>query len=128
MQARFFCNAMPWVDCTAVRYHCTKMPDVDLCPDAYAEGRFPPGATAKDFIRIEAGKRPVSALLLLPALPVLVHRAQECGQAMGCSMCSPCADVGCMLTDAVTIWNRMMPCYLPLPDRRDLTIAPGIES
>lgn len=60
LQARFFCNAMPWVDCTAVRYHCTKMPDVDLCADAYAEGRFPPGCTAKDFVRIEAGKRPVS--------------------------------------------------------------------
>jgi hypothetical protein len=59
LQARFFCNAMPWVDCTALRYHCTKMPDVDLCPEAFAEGRFPPGCTAKDFIRIEAGKRPV---------------------------------------------------------------------
>ena len=60
MQARFFCNAMPWVDCTALRYHCTKIPDVDLCPEAYAEGRFPPGCTAKDFIRIDAAKPPVS--------------------------------------------------------------------
>ncbi len=59
MQARFFCNAMPWVDCTALRYHCTKIPDVDLCPEAYAEGRFPPGCTAKDFIRIDAAKPPV---------------------------------------------------------------------
>lgn len=52
-QARFFCNAMPWVDCTACRYHCTKMPDVDLCPEAFAEGRFPPGCSGKDFIRID---------------------------------------------------------------------------
>ena len=34
VQARFFCNAMPWVDCTQLRYHCTKLPDVDLCPQA----------------------------------------------------------------------------------------------
>ena len=62
VQARFFCNAMPWVDCTALRYHCTRLPDVDLCPQAYAEGRFPPGCTAKDFIRMEPGtKLPVRA-------------------------------------------------------------------
>ncbi|GAB4819040.1 hypothetical protein N2152v2_006086 [Parachlorella kessleri] len=59
---RYFCNAMPWVDCTALRYHCTKIPDVDLCPEAFAgkaprgrsEGRFPPGCTAKDFVRLDA--------------------------------------------------------------------------
>ncbi|CAL8469788.1 g9330 [Coccomyxa elongata] len=55
-EARFFCNAMPWVDCTTLRYHCTKMPDVDLCPEAFAEGRFPPGCTARDFIRIDAAQ------------------------------------------------------------------------
>ena len=67
MQARFFCNAMPWVDCTALRYHCTKLPDVDLCPEAYAEGRFPPGCTARDFIKLDGARAPpVSSLL--PAL------------------------------------------------------------
>jgi hypothetical protein len=45
---------MPEVDCTARRYHCTRLPDVDLCPLAYAEGRFPPGTSAKDFVLIEA--------------------------------------------------------------------------
>lgn len=59
--ARFFCNAMPWVDCTALRYHCTKFPDVDLCPQAFAEGRFPPGCTAKDFVRLEARDQPLDA-------------------------------------------------------------------
>lgn len=29
------------------------MPDVDLCPEAFAEGRFPPGCSGKDFIRID---------------------------------------------------------------------------
>lgn len=29
---RIFCSAMPWVDCTRLRYHCTKLPDVNLCP------------------------------------------------------------------------------------------------
>lgn len=51
---RFFCNALPHVDCTALRYHCTKFPDVDLCPQAFAEGRFPPGCSSKDFIRLTA--------------------------------------------------------------------------
>lgn len=48
------CNALPWVDCTALRYHCTKVPDVDLCPAAFAEGRFPPGCCAQDFVRLDA--------------------------------------------------------------------------
>ncbi|KAK2079995.1 hypothetical protein QBZ16_002390 [Prototheca wickerhamii] len=56
--ARFFCNAMPWVDCTALRYHCVKLPDVDLCPLAYAEGRFPPGCSAQDFVKIENNEAP----------------------------------------------------------------------
>lgn len=50
---QFKCSAMPWVDCTALRYHCTTIPDVDLCPQAFAEGRFPPGTSAKDFVRID---------------------------------------------------------------------------
>ncbi|KAK9813885.1 hypothetical protein WJX73_003291 [Symbiochloris irregularis] len=51
--ARYRCSAMPWVDCTACRYHCTKVPDVDLCPQAFAEGRFPAGCSANDFIRVD---------------------------------------------------------------------------
>lgn len=60
--ARFFCNAMPWVDCTALRYHCVKLPDVDLCPLAYAEGRFPPGCSAQDFVKIENNEAPPDPL------------------------------------------------------------------
>ena len=45
---------MPWVDCTAVRYHCKALPKVDLCPRAFAEGRFPGGTSAKDFVRMLA--------------------------------------------------------------------------
>jgi hypothetical protein len=29
---QIFCSAMPWVDCTRLRYHCTKLPDINLCP------------------------------------------------------------------------------------------------
>ena len=58
VQVRFFCNAMPWVDCTALRYHCTKLPDVDLCPEAFADGRFPPGCTARDFVKIDGARTP----------------------------------------------------------------------
>jgi len=49
---RYYCTAMPWVECTNLRYHCTKFPDVDLCPAAFAEGRFPPGCCASDFVRV----------------------------------------------------------------------------
>eukprot|EP00884_Botryococcus_braunii_P007967 jgi/Botrbrau1/17171/Bobra.0157s0063.1 len=52
-QPKFFCNAMPWMECTQSRYHCVKEPDIDLCPQAFAEGRFPPGCSAKDFIKID---------------------------------------------------------------------------
>jgi SWI/SNF related-matrix-associated actin-dependent regulator of chromatin subfamily C len=55
---RFFCSAMPWVDCTPLRYHCTRVPDVDLCPEAYADGRFPPGCSGRDFVRLEGGAGP----------------------------------------------------------------------
>jgi len=49
---RYYCTAMPWVECTNLRYHCTKFPDVDLCPAAFAEGRFPPGCCASDFVQL----------------------------------------------------------------------------
>ena len=74
MQARYFCNAMPWVDCTALRYHCTKLPDVDLCPEAYAEGRFPPGCTARDFIKLDGARAP-------PVSPLPPALCKRCGTA-----------------------------------------------
>jgi SWI/SNF related-matrix-associated actin-dependent regulator of chromatin subfamily C len=51
---RYFCNVHPYEDCTDLRYHCTKLPDVDICPTAFTEGRFPPGCSSKDFIRVAA--------------------------------------------------------------------------
>lgn len=61
VKLQFFCNAMPWVDCTACRYHCTKYPDIDLCPAAFAAGRFPPGTCAKDFIKVDSSSAKPSA-------------------------------------------------------------------
>ncbi len=76
------------VDCTAVRYHCTKRPDVDLCPAAFAEGRFPAGTCAADFVRIDGG-------------------AAAAGQARACCPCSdppPCAsDTRCKGTAALQL-------------------------
>lgn len=57
------CMSFGWTDASVAseqrflyrmpcRYHCTKLPDVDLCPRAFAEGRFPPGTCTKDFVRI----------------------------------------------------------------------------
>jgi SWI/SNF related-matrix-associated actin-dependent regulator of chromatin subfamily C len=51
---RYFCDVHPYEDCTDLRYHCTKLPDVDICPAAFIEGRFPPGCSSKDFIRVAA--------------------------------------------------------------------------
>jgi SWI/SNF related-matrix-associated actin-dependent regulator of chromatin subfamily C len=51
---RYFCNVHPYEDCTELRYHCTKLPDIDICPTAFIEGRFPPGCSSKDFIRVAA--------------------------------------------------------------------------
>jgi SWI/SNF related-matrix-associated actin-dependent regulator of chromatin subfamily C len=52
---------MPAVNCTACRWHCTKYPDIDLCPQAFAEGRFPPGTAAKDFVRIDGASAAAGA-------------------------------------------------------------------
>ena len=54
LQARHKCSAMPWVDCTAVRYQCTRQPDISLCPAAFADGLFPTGTSARDFVRLGA--------------------------------------------------------------------------
>jgi hypothetical protein len=34
---RIYCSAMPWVECTGLRYHCTKFPDVNLCPEVWRD-------------------------------------------------------------------------------------------
>lgn len=52
---RSTCSVMPWVDCTSLRYHCTKVPGVDLCPAAYANGYFPPDCSTADFARLTGG-------------------------------------------------------------------------
>lgn len=59
------------MDCTAVRYHCSKRPHVDLSPAAYAEGRFPVGTCARDFVRIDAADQPQvsSACVVAAAAP-----------------------------------------------------------
>jgi hypothetical protein len=39
--------------CTACRYSCKPHPHINLCPAAFAEGRFPPGTSSKDFVRVD---------------------------------------------------------------------------
>ena len=48
------CSAMPWIECTDTYYHCITQPDIDLCQQAYSEGRFPNGTSAKDYIKVNA--------------------------------------------------------------------------
>ena len=47
-----YCSATG-VKCTDLRYHCTKHADVHLGARAFAEGRFPPGTAAKDFVKVD---------------------------------------------------------------------------
>jgi hypothetical protein len=56
-QLRYTCAATG-ADCSAVRYRCTRRADVDLCPAAFAEGRFPAGTSARDFVRIDSADQP----------------------------------------------------------------------
>jgi SWI/SNF-related matrix-associated actin-dependent regulator of chromatin subfamily C len=42
------------VDCTALRYHCTKVgQNVDLCTNCYHEARFPANLHSGDFIKLD---------------------------------------------------------------------------
>ncbi|GBG77115.1 hypothetical protein CBR_g23440 [Chara braunii] len=49
----YHCNACG-TDCSRRRYHCQRQADFDLCPDCFADGKFGPGMTASDFIRMDA--------------------------------------------------------------------------
>ena len=37
-----------------MRYQCTRQPDISLCAKAFADGLFPTGMSARDFVRLEA--------------------------------------------------------------------------
>ncbi|KAJ3280223.1 hypothetical protein HK104_000821 [Borealophlyctis nickersoniae] len=41
------------VDCTSIRYHNTKIPHMEICPNCYLEGRFPSTTFSGDFLRME---------------------------------------------------------------------------
>ena len=51
---RIYCAAYPDVDVTEWRYFCPRGEGVNISQRAFEEGRFPPGYSAKDFIRLEA--------------------------------------------------------------------------
>ena len=88
---RYFCNVHPYEDCTELRYHCTKLPDVDLCPQAYADGRFPPGCSSKDFVRVAAtdpvhdasGWSDEETLLLLEAMDMYGENWNKIAEHVG---------------------------------------------
>ncbi|PSC72177.1 swi snf complex [Micractinium conductrix] len=54
-KADFYCRGADCGTlCTPLRHHCLKKPDLDLCPTCFKEGKFPPGMSARDFVRLEA--------------------------------------------------------------------------
>lgn len=75
---------------------------MDLCPAAFAEGRFPAGLCSKDFVRIdrrnpqldESGWSGVENLLLLEALELFgdnwAQVAEHVGTKSQVSMSRPC--------------------------------------
>ena len=77
---------MPGVECTARRYSCAKLPGVSLCPAAFAEGRFPAGCSAQDFVLIDSGRtKPdmVRANMLLMAFSWLQYAPAMLGPIHG---------------------------------------------
>ena len=41
------------VDCTKSRFHCSKNPSIDVCPNCYLEGRFSSQLYSGDFLRLQ---------------------------------------------------------------------------
>jgi SWI/SNF related-matrix-associated actin-dependent regulator of chromatin subfamily C len=41
------------VDCSRVRYHCLKEPELNICPLCYVDGRFPANYFSGDFLKID---------------------------------------------------------------------------
>ncbi|KAI9009521.1 SWIRM domain-containing protein [Gaertneriomyces semiglobifer] len=41
------------VDCSRVRYHSSKTPTMEVCPNCYLEGRFPSTMFSGDFVKLE---------------------------------------------------------------------------
>lgn len=52
LQARYVCWATGQ-DCTRLRFHCLLRPDIDLSPQAFADGKLPPGLLAQHFVRLD---------------------------------------------------------------------------
>ena len=44
----------PWqADATNHRYHCARVPDMDLCAACFSAGKMPPGLSSSDFLRMD---------------------------------------------------------------------------
>ncbi len=74
------------------RYNCIKAPSLDLSPEAYAQGRFPPGMASKDFVRIthrslherdDSGWTVQETLLLLTGLEMFGDNWNEVSDHVG---------------------------------------------
>lgn len=89
------CAARPWLDCTAARWQCTAAgyQGVALCPQSYAEGRFPAGTSSRHFKLVMGPVPPQvcpspclttgcssNAMLFMPERPVqlLLDGAVDC--------------------------------------------------
>lgn len=55
-----FCAVRPWVDCTSDRYVCKSDESICICPDAFNNGEFPPGTSARDFTRCQNSNTPAA--------------------------------------------------------------------
>ncbi|GAX86503.1 hypothetical protein CEUSTIGMA_g13911.t1 [Chlamydomonas eustigma] len=101
LPSRLYCNMMPSVPLTELRYQCTKMPAIEISPEAHAQGMFPEYLTSKDFARVshrtiyekdEGGWSSQETFLLLNALEMFGDNWAEVAEHVGTK-----TQVQCML-------------------------------
>lgn len=75
-QARYVCWATGQ-DCTRLRFHCLLRPDIDLSPQAFADGKLPPGLLAQHFVRLDQAEIQSAAAEWTESETLLLLEAQE---------------------------------------------------
>jgi hypothetical protein len=85
-------------DATLHRYHCARVPDVDVCAECFSAGKLPPGLTSADFLKMDPPYKldtdptywsDQETMLLLEALEMFgaSHHPRREGGGYPCVLC-----------------------------------------